>query len=194
MTVIRVNPQSVQAYGADASAKFQAIAAELTALVSASAEVHYFGPNAVDFKTRAAQLAADFANRLHQDIAAIAEAVRASTAAIATSLGGAGVSIVVDNRPVSVPAIASVDYVDVDTSALEALTGTVDRHFAMIDSLFDGHLQKLQTTDWTGNAREQAVASVQGFTTSAKAKSGEAHQNINRFINDQIQSVTSADR
>ena len=89
MTVVRVNPQSVHAYGADAQEKFTEIRTQLQTLVNEVTEVRYFGPNAVDFKTRAGQMAAEFANNLNKDLGAIAEAIRTSTSNIAASLGGA---------------------------------------------------------------------------------------------------------
>jgi septum formation inhibitor MinC len=194
MTVIRVNPESVRAYGTDAQAKFESIRAELVGLVNAVTEVRYFGPNAVDFKTRAGQLAAEFANKLNTDLGSIADAIRASTSNIAASLGGAPVVIQVNGQTISPPAVQSVDFVDVDTSALETLKGTVDRHFSVINDLFEQHLQKLLSTDWQGNAREQAVGSVQGFTASAKAKSTEAQSSLGTYISSQLQSVTAADK
>jgi hypothetical protein len=194
MTVVRVNPQSVHAYGADAQAKFEGIRTELVSLVNAVTEVRYFGPNAVDFKTRSGQIAAAFANGVNKDLGAIADAVRVSTSNIAASLGGAPVSISVNGTTISPPAVATVDYVDVDTSALDSLRTNVDRHFSTISALFDAHLQKLMATDWTGNAREQAVSAVQTFTSAAKAKSAEAQQSLNTFITNQVQSVITADK
>jgi hypothetical protein len=194
MTVIRVNPESVRAYGTDAQARFEAIRAELVSLVNAVTEVRYFGPNAVDFKTRSGQMAADFANKLTLDMGAIADAIRASTTNIASSLGGAPVIINVEGGTISPPAVQSVDYVDVDTTALEALKGVVDRHFSMIMDNFEQHLQRLLSTDWQGNAREQAVSQVQGFTASAKSRSAEAQASLNQYISSQLQSVTAADR
>lgn len=194
MTVVRVNAQSVREYGTDAQAKFDAIRTELVGLVNAVTEVRYFGPNAVDFKTKSGQLAADFANKVNQDLGAIADAVRVSTSNIAASLGGAPVTISVNGTTIAPPAVATVDYVDVDTSALDALKSTVDRHFSAINALFDGHLQKLNGTDWTGNAREQALVAVRSFTNAAKSKSSEAQQSLTTFITKQVQSVVTADK
>lgn len=194
MTVVRVNPQSVREYGTDAQAKFDAIRTELVGLVNAVTEVRYFGPNAVDFKTKSGQIAADFANKVNQDLGSIADAVRVSTSNIAASLGGAPVTISVNGTTIAPPAVASVDYVDVDTSALDALKSTVDRHFSAINALFDGHLQKLNGTDWTGNAREQALVAVRSFTNAAKSKSTEAQQSLTTFITKQVQSVVTADK
>jgi hypothetical protein len=194
MTVVRVNPESVRAYGTDAQAKFEAIRADLVALVNEVTEVRYFGPNAVEFKTRAGQLAADFANKVNADLGAVADAIRTSTTNIASSLGGVPITIQVNGTPIAPPAVESVDFVDVDTSALESLTTNVDSHFVAINEAFDAHLQRLMGTDWSGNAREQAVASVQNFTNSAKAKSTEAQTSLNNFIRNQVQSVITADK
>ena len=83
--------------------------------------MRYFGPNAVAFKTESGRLAAEFANRLHADMGAMADAVRTSTSNIAASLGGAPIAIRLDPRPIAPPTPQSVDFVDVDTAALESL-------------------------------------------------------------------------
>lgn len=194
MTVVRVNPTSVRQYGNDAEAKFGEIRSELVNLVNAVTEVRFFGPNAVQFKTNAGQLAADFANKLNKDIASIAQAMRSSTSAIAGSLGGEPIVIDVNVSPISPPGVESVDYVDVDTSALESLTGTVNGHFSRITGLFDEHLQKLVATDWEGNAKEQASQAVRAFTQRAKASAEQAQQSLNKFISNQVQAVTAADK
>jgi len=194
MTIVRVNPQSVHAYGADANTKFDGIRAELVQLVNAVTEVRFFGPNAVDFKTRSGQLAADFANSLNRDLGAVAAAVSASTTAIAQSLGGVPLKLEVNPAPITPPAVASVDYVDVDTAALDSLKTNVNRHFAAIGSLLDGHMTQLQNTDWAGNAKEQAVGSVTSFTSSAKAKCDEAQQSLNTYISSQVTATVAADR
>jgi hypothetical protein len=194
MTVVRVNPTSVQAYGTDAQARFDAIRTELIALVNAVAEVHYYGPNAVEFKTRAGAMAADFANKLSADLGALADAIRTSTSNIAASLGGQPIVIQVNGATIAAPGVASVDYVDVDTSALEALTGTVNRHFAAINDAFDQHMLRLEGTDWTGNAQVQALTTVRTFTNTAKARTAEAKTDLNSFITSQVQAVVTADR
>ncbi|HKY16441.1 MAG TPA: hypothetical protein VJM33_16055 [Microthrixaceae bacterium] len=194
MTVVRVNPTSVHSYGTDAQAKFDAIRSELVALVDDVVGVHYFGPNAVDFKTRAGQLAADFANNLNKDLGAVAEAIRVSTSNIAASLGGQPLQISVNGSPITPPAVQTVDYVDVDTAALDALSATVNRHFTAINGLFDGHLSQLQGTDWTGNAKDQAVSSVSTFTSSAKGKADEAQMSLSNYIKDQVQKTVAADK
>jgi len=194
MTVVRVNPASVRQYGTSAETTFGEIRTELVNLVNAATQVRYFGPNAVQFKTNAGQLAADFANKLNQDIAAISGAVRASTSAIAGSLGGEPIVIEVNVSPITPPGVESVDYVDVDTAALEGLTGTVNGHFGRVTGLFDQHLQRLLGTDWEGNAKQQASQAVQGFTTRAKTTAEQAQQSLNKYINGQLQAVTAADK
>lgn len=194
MTVVRVNPASVRQYGTAAETTFGEIRTELVNLVNAATQVRYFGPNAVQFKTNAGQLAADFANKLNQDIAAISGAVRASTSAIAGSLGGEPIVIEVNVSPISPPGVESVDFVDVDTSALEGLTSTVNSHFARITSLFDQHLQRLVGTDWEGNAKQQATSAVQGFTSKAKTTAEQAQTSLTRYISSQLQAVVAADK
>lgn len=194
MTVIRVNPTSVAGYGRRAQDIFGEIHAELVRLVNGVVEVHYFGPNAVDFKTRAGQLAADFANKLHADISAMAEAVRASTSAIASSLGGQPITITVSNKAITPPTPAAVDYVDVDTDKLSALQPVVTGHFNALAASLDSHLSALTSTDWTGNAKDTAVASVGRLTSNARSKCQEAQRSINEFIAKQVESSLAADR
>ncbi len=194
MTVIRVEPSSVRAYGTDAQSKFDEIRGELQKLVTEVTEVRYFGPNAVDFKTKAGQMAAEFARNVNQDLASIAAAVSAATSNIAASLGGASIVISVNPSEITPPAVATVDYVDVDTSALDVLKGAVTTHFTQIDTLFQAHMSKLASTDWQGVAKEQVVGKVQGFTTAARQKATEAQTAITNFIALQIEAALSADR
>lgn len=193
MTVIRVSPQSVSDYGRDASAKFEAIHSTLTALVNNVVDVRYYAPNAVKFKTECGQLAASFANSLHADIGGMADAVRASTSNIAASLGGAPISIHVDPRAITPPTPATTEFVDLDTSALEALVGTVSGHFDSIVGQLDAHMGKLQATDWEGNAKLAAVDAVASLTASAKSKCTAAQTSISSYIRSQIDSSVSSD-
>jgi hypothetical protein len=194
MTVIRVVPESVTGYGNRAQSTFGEMHTSLKTLVDECVEVRYFGPNAVAFKTEAGRLAADFANKLHADIAGMAGAVRASTSNIAGSLGGSPISITVDARPIVPATPESVDYVDVDTSALEALTPRVTSHFESLRTSLDNHLEALRATDWEGNAKISAVEQVQAYTVSARSKCDAAQQSITRYITEQLNSVVTADK
>lgn len=194
MTVIRVNPASVVSYGSSASQIFASIHTELVGLTNQVVEVRYFGPNAVAFKTECGRLAADFARRLHADLSAMAEAVRVATSNIAMSLGGQAISIAVEPLALTPPTPASVDYVDVDTSALQGLIPDVQKHFTGISERLKSNLSQLQQTDWEGNAKNEASSAVGSYTNMALAKCTEAQQAITKFINDQLQSVTGADR
>ena len=194
MTVIRVNPSSVQQYGTSASSIFGAIHGELVALVNDVVSVHYFGPNAVSFKTECGRLAAEFANKLHTDIAAMADAVRVATSNIASSLGGQPITITVDAKAITPPTPQSVDYVDVDTAALEGLNPTVTNHFEAVRTHLTDHLKRLQQTDWEGNAKESAVGAVSNFTNAATGKCNEAQQSITKYITDQINAAVGADK
>jgi hypothetical protein len=194
MSVIRVDPASIRQYAAAAQSQFDAIRGELQSLVNDAVNVRYFGPNAVQFKTRCGQMAADFGLQLGQDLSRIAEAVRASTTAIATSLGGAPISISVNATPIPVPAVPAGDgSVEIDTSGLDALKPVVARHITTITSQLAAHLRNLQGTDWQGQAKEAAIAAVGGFTNRADSSASEAQQSITGYIDAQINSVMAMD-
>jgi len=194
MTIIRVNPASVQQYGNSAKATFASMHAALVSLVNDVVAVRYFGPNAVSFKTQCGQTAAEFANKLSSDMGAMASAVRTSTTNIASSLGGAPINIQVDPNPISPPVTASVDYVDVDTAALEAVMPVVTAHFTSLREGLERNLAQLSATDWLGQAKESAVGQVTEYTGSAKRSCDAAQESILNSIRQQVDSVTSADR
>jgi hypothetical protein len=194
MTLIRVNPESVRGYGLQAQQIFEEIHASLVALVDAVVQVRYFGPNAVAFKSECGRVAADFAARLHADMASMADAVRRSTSNIAAALGGEPIAIQLDGRPIQPPIPTAVPYVDVDTTALEALVPVVARHFTALADALTSHLQRLQATDWEGNAKLASVDAVLGFTSSARRQCSTAEETLTSFINGQIETVVTADR
>ena len=194
MTLIRVNPDSLHRYGLDTQAGFDAMHHSLVALVDQVVEVRYFGPNALTFKTEVGRLAAEFANRLHADMQAMTEAIRTSTTNIATALGGQPIVIRLDPRPITPPAPAAVDFVDVDTAALEALNPRVIERFEGLRQGLSSHLAKLQATDWEGNAKRLAVDAVGGFTSSARGRCDAAEQSITAFVRNQLDAVLAADR
>lgn len=192
---IRVEPNSIRKYGVQAQHRFEGVRADLVALVHDAATVHYFGPNAVQFKTEAARLATEFSARLLKDLGVIAEAVRTSTSNIAGSLGGQPISIQVNGSAVPVPAIAKGDgAVDVDLTALQGLTPAVKARFAKIEAGLSGHLADLRGTDWTGQAKTNAVDAVSSFTRSAVKTSVEAEKSITDYIAKQIAATQHADR
>ncbi len=194
MTVVRVDPASVRSYGTQAQGIFDTMHGELVSLVNDVVAVRFFGPNAVAFKTDCGKVAADFANKLNADMGAMADAVRTSTSNIAASLGGTPITIQLDSKAITPPSPETVDYVDVDTSALEALIPVVTQRFTALRTGLKDNLGKLQATDWEGNAKIAAVDSVSGFTTSAQAKCDSAEQSVTGFIQRQIEAVTAADR
>lgn len=194
MTVIRVDPQSVRSYGTQAQGIFDTMHGELVALVNEVVAVRFFGPNAVAFKTDCGRIAADFANKLNADMGAMADAVRTSTSNIAASLGGTPITIQLDSKVITPPTPETVDYVDVDTSALESLMPAVTAKFTALRNGLTDNVGKLQATDWEGNAKVAAVDAVRGFTTSAQAKCDGAEQSITQYIQKQIEAVTTADR
>lgn len=194
MTLIRVNPASVQQYGREAQAAFDGMHRSLVDLVGEVVAVRYFGPNAVAFKSDCGRLAAEFAGRLHGDLAAMADAVRRSTTNIATALGGEPIHLAVDPRPIVPPAPEVVDHVDVDTTALEGVVPVIIRRFDEVRQQLTIHFQRLQATDWEGNAKLAAVDAVGGFTTSARQTCDLAEQSLTDVVRRQVQAVVAADR
>lgn len=194
MTLIRVNPASVSQYGRETQAAFDRMHRCLVDLVGEVVAVRYFGPNAVAFKTECGRLAADFASRLHLEMAAMADAVRRSTSNIATALGGQPVHLVVDGRPIVPPTAEVVDYVDVDTAALEAVVPVAARRFGELRDELAANLRRLQGTDWEGAAKLAAVDAVGGFTTSARRTCDLAEQSLCDAVRRQLQAVLAADR
>jgi hypothetical protein len=195
MSVIRVNPASVQAYARSASQQFEQMRASLDGLTRDVVAVRYFGPNAYAFKTQCGQLAVEFANAMMADLRGIAEAIRQSTSNISASLGGAAVVIEFDGSPVVAPDVpAASETVDIDTSALEALRPVVTSHFTTIQEALQAHLSSLQGTDWEGQAKQGAVEAVSRFTASGRSKATEAQTNLNQTIDQQVSSVLAADR
>lgn len=194
MTLIRVNPASVQQYGRSAQTGFDQMHRALVQLTGEVVAVRYFGPNAVAFKTECGRLAAEFANRLHADLAAMADAVRQSTSNIAASLGGQPLALSVDARPLTPPTPQTVDYVDVDTAALDAVIPVVTGRFTELRSELTDHFARLQATDWEGNAKLMAVDAVGSFTAAARQKCDAAEQSLTQYIRRQIDAVVAADR
>lgn len=195
MAVIRVNPESVRAYGATANQQLEAISRELTVLVSDAVGVRYQGPNAQSFKSECGRMCAELGSALNQDLQSIAQAVSSATSGIAGALGGAAVVVDVSGKPIAVPAVPAGDgTLDVDTSGLESLVGTVGNHLTVVDGALDDNLSALRGTDWEGNAKEQAVAQVARFTNTAKGKVAEGRTSITNYIQQQIQSVHAADK
>lgn len=194
MTVIRVNPQSVRNYGTSAQSCFDEMRDALVQAVDQVATVHYFGPNATSFKQQSGALAASFANQLSQSMQSMASAVQASTSSIASSLGGAPVSIAVQTTQITPPDVATVDYVDLDTSALEALKPQIAARFSALQAGLDRNLAALSGTDWTGNAKDTAVQQVKAYTTKSKQSCDEAQRSLQQFIDNQLSSAIAADR
>jgi post-segregation antitoxin (ccd killing protein) len=195
MSLIRVDPASIRWYAATAQGQFDSIRSELQALVNDAINVAYFGPNAVQFKTRCGQMAADFGARIGRDLSEIADAVRSSTTAIATSLGGAPISISVNGAPLAVASVPAGDgAVEIDTTGLDALKPAVGRHISAISSTLSAHLRNLQATDWQGQAKDAAVAAVASFTNGAAGAAAGAQQAISGYIDAQIASVMAMDR
>ncbi|MFV0308912.1 MAG: hypothetical protein ACK5OX_14345 [Desertimonas sp.] len=180
-------------YGRTAQTKFTEMRTQLSGLVTDVVAVRYFGPNSVTFKVQSGQLAAQFANALWADMGAMAASVTASTSNIAASLGGAPITIQIDGEPITPDAPTVVDYVDVDTAALEALIPVVEGRFTGLREGLAAHQTALNGTDWQGTAKETAVEAVATYTTSATGRCDNAQEQITTFIRNQINAAVTAD-
>ena len=195
MSDVRVNPPSVRAYGTTAQETFGSIRTSLETLVSDAVAVDYYGPNAVDFKTKCGQLAVDLANALTQDMTKIADAVKTTTSNIAASLGGGPVDIQFNGSAITAPAVPQGDEsVGANLPALGGMKATANGHFTAISEQFTNHLSSLQQTDWVGTAKENAVGAVTGFTNGAKTKIQEANTEMNTFVDKQIEEISKANK
>lgn len=193
-SVIRVDPQSIRSYASSAQGHFDGMHAELKRIVVVVAEVNYHGQNAFDFKSAISDLAVEFANKFNKDMGAIADHIRVVTSNIVGSLGGQPVSISVEGKPISRPAIEKVDYVQVDTAALDGLTPVVKRHFESLTDHLDQHLKALENTDWQGNAKQQVIATIRDYTQKMRANADECNNQIGQAIRNQVASALEADR
>jgi hypothetical protein len=194
MTLIRVEPESIRRDGITAQTIFDGMHGSLVGLVDQVVAVRYFGPNAFTFKSEVGRLAADFANRLHLDMQAMSEAVRTSTTNIAAALGGSPISIHLDARPITAPSPAAVDFVDVDTAALEAVIPVVTDRFEALRHGLGTNLSQLEATDWQGNAKRTVVDAVGRVTAAARARCDSSEAAITSFVRRQLESVLAADR
>lgn len=195
MSDVRVNPPSVRAYGQSAQETFGSIRTSLETLVSDAVAVDYYGPNAVDFKTKCGQLAVGLANALTKDMAMIADAVKTTTSNIAASLGGGPVDIQFNGSTITAAAVPQGDEsVGANLPALEGMKATANGHFQAISEQFANHLSSLQQTDWIGTAKDNAVGAVTGFTNGAKAKIQEANTEMTTYIDTQIDQISKANK
>lgn len=195
MSDVRVNPPTVRAYGQSAQEIFGSIRTSLETLVSDAVAVDYYGPNAVQFKTKCGQLAADLANALTTDMTKIADAVKTTTSNIAASLGGGPVDIQFNGSAISPPAVPQGDEsVGANMPALEGMKGTANTHFTAISEQFGNHLTALQNTDWIGTAKENAVGAVTTFTNQAKSKIQEANSEMTTYVDTQIEEIGKANK
>lgn len=195
MTDIRVNPPSLRAYGTAAQETFGNIRTSLEGLVTDAVSVDYYGPNAVEFKTKCGELASGLANALTKDMGQIADAVRTTTSNIASSLGGAPIDIQFNGAQISPPAVPQGDEsVGINRAALDGFGKTAKSYFTAIGEQFSNHLSSLQGTDWQGTAKENAVSAVTSFTNQARAKVEETSAQMLTFIQQQIEEAGRANQ
>lgn len=192
--VKRVVPQSLVGYGSRATGIFGSMHGALTELVNLIVEVDYMGGNATRFKTDCGHLAVAFAADLQKDIGTVAASVQSSCSNISQSMGGPPVSISVTGDPIAAPAVAAAT--DDSQASLDGLVGLqpgVTRKFEQLTALLDDHLAALRQTDWTGVAKNRISDEVGTFTRNSQTKCASARDDINRFIQDQVDALVASD-
>jgi hypothetical protein len=193
-SVIRVNPESVVAYSRQAQDQFDAISKELQSLINSVCRVRYFGAHAFAFKGAIGQMSVDFANSFSADMRAMTDHIQAVTSNISQSLGGFKLSLSYQSKPIALPDIQRTDFVDVDTTELEGLTGIVRNHFARLVDSLDQHVRCLEGTDWVGNAKESVMGAARQYTQKLKASCDEVNGKISKAIADQVATARQADQ
>lgn len=193
-TIKRVGLDSLQKYPGQATAHATNITSMLNEMIKAVVGVHYYGPNAFNFKTQAGQLAEKWAEGFLTTFLNFTDAVTKSTTNISGAMGGATVNNSFAADAITAPA-AEPDrgVVDVDTSALDTLVGSVASSFDAVRSEIDGHLRTVQSLDWVGNAQKTAMDMAQAMTVKLKQSAADGQSSIVDFINKQKASVEAAD-
>jgi hypothetical protein len=190
----RVGLESVQGYPGQASAHATTITTTLNSMIKSVVEVQYFGPNAFNFKTQAGQLAEKWAEGFLTTFLNFTDAVTKSTTNISGSLGGNAVNNSFAADAIKAPA-AEPDrgFVEVETTALDSLIGTVGGYFDAVRSEIDSHMRTVESLDWAGNAQQKAIGMAQQMTATLKESANTGQTSIVEFISKQITSVDEAD-
>lgn len=192
--VKRVVPQSLVGYGNQATGIFGSMHSSLTELVNLIVEVDYMGGNATRFKTEAGQIAVAFASDLQKDIGTVAVSVQSSCTNISQSMGGPPITITVTGDPIAAPTVAAAtDDSQASVDGLVGLKPGVTGKFEQLSTLLNNHLAALQRTDWTGVAKNRISDEVGTFTRNSQTKCASARDDINRFIQDQVDSLVATD-
>lgn len=192
--VKRVVPSSLVAYGSRATTIFGSMHSTLTELVTLVVEVDYQGVNASRFKTECGQLAVSFAAALQQDIGAVAASIQASCTKLSQSMGGPPVAITVSGTPIVAPSVpAATEDSQANVDGLTGLTPSVTTKFETLVTLLTDHLTALQQTDWTGVAKNRTVDEVGMFTRTAQQRCTIAREDVNAFIQNQVNDLVMVD-
>jgi hypothetical protein len=120
--------------------------------------------------------------------------VTKSTTNISGSLGGNAVNNSFAADAIKAPA-AEPDrgFVEVETTALDSLIGTVGGYFDAVRSEIDSHMRTVESLDWAGNAQQKAIGMAQQMTATLKESANTGQTSIVDFISKQITTVDEAD-
>lgn len=195
MSLIKVDPASIQQFVGKVNDNVEQIQHALNGLVSEVSGVHYYGPNSVNFKQTATEMSSTYANQVQQLLTEAGAAINTSTNNIAVALGSSVPQVNVSPMTVKPADITNTnDVVDVDTSALNALTGPVTARTNNVAEALKSITGALESTIWQGAAKDAAVQAVGDAMNGATRASEDACNSINDYINKQVESVIAADK
>lgn len=193
---IKVQPESIKAYGRKAQAHFNDVRKDLQIIVNTVERAPYEGTNAKMFKDTCMEMASEFSTTMLADMQTIADAVRITTTNIAQALGGQPITIKVDGTKITPQKVAkSKDGSEsIDTIAMRSMPRIMETRFDNITSELRGHLRALEATVWEGQGKKTAVEQVGQFTKSVSKRVDDNKRAIVKYINDQLDAVIAADK
>ena len=194
MSVKRINPPEIRAYGTFLNGKIDSIFTTMNALCNAVVEVQYYGANAFKFKTQASTAANDMATKLQTASIALAANISAATTRVGGTLGGESITIDLADNKLTLPTPQpDAGIQEVDPAALSGLTTTVTDQFTQLLEAVNSLGPRLEQTDWKGDARDGTLAAVQGFAKTAATTIETTQTSINDAIKTQVDLVNEAD-
>ena len=194
MSVKRINPPEIQAFGTFLNGKIDSIFATMNALCNAVVDVQYYGTNAFAFKSQCSTAANDMATKLQTASVAMATNIASATSRVGGSLGGERISINLSDNKLTLPTPQpDTGIQEVDPAALTGLSTTVADQFTQLIDAVSSLAPRLEQTDWKGDARDGTLAAVQSFVRTASTTIESTQTSITDTIKTQVEVVGEAD-
>lgn len=192
MTIIKVVPSEVAAYGRNATARFGEIVDQLQALSTMVDDVQFEGESASRFRTETNTLVADFNRQIHGAMTGMINNVQAAVGAIQSSMQGTPVTMEVPPpTPVTEADTRTTEDSEMDTDALSGLD--VEGPFQAITDSFAQHQSDLGNVTWLGNQGDAARDAVQQLTTEATTVCSTYAGEFRKVIDAQVAATMQAD-